>query len=233
MRKFYFATVGKYTEKTLRYGMMKSGCEGVVLFATEQTRDVAFRIKEDLTSNYGVPYFEIEIVEPNDFWGIVKVLVTKIVDITKTFGDVRIVVDLTGGTRTMSLASLTAVSLGKIKEIAEPYYYFYDEDENKIYEIELPKLILKQLSKSRINILRALRDAKKREKKIKSLAHLKKYLKSQKITITKGPISRHISYLKKLNFVIVEREGRECSVKISDDGLKYLRIIDELDRLNR
>ncbi|MCD6483796.1 MAG: hypothetical protein J7L47_01635 [Candidatus Odinarchaeota archaeon] len=143
MIRYYLATVGEHTEPTIMRAMSRNGCDELYLFASEKSYNVAKKIVDTARDVLKIKKSEIKLVNPLDIWSttieILKTLVEIMDQIDKSeHKKAKITIDITGGTRIMTLAA----TLAAVKAGINPKYYLYRSETDEIFETEIPFVLV-------------------------------------------------------------------------------------------
>lgn len=242
LKRYYLATVGDYTKKTILHGMFTTGCSGVYLFPSSETKEKAYEIVDEITNNFGLAGSEIKVIEVDslDYWGTVGRIIDCILGIYKKEEECEVIVDASGGTRIMTLAAITAAILARVDGI---YYFFYDYRNERIIKLNLPKISIRLPSDTKLMILKVLREVKKEGIKIKQYAQLAQQIEKklsvsevEKIGRSKGKLSEKINELARFGFikkVPLEEDKRRFLIEITKDGECIIRIAEKVEEINK
>ena len=140
--RYYLATVGEHTKPTIMRAMSKNGCDELYLFASERTKVIAEDIVETAREVLLIKKSKIKLVNPLDIWSttieILKTLYEIMEQNMNSSEEIKITIDVTGGTRIMTLAA----SLAAVKAGLNPKYYIYKPEKDEIVETEIPFVLV-------------------------------------------------------------------------------------------
>ena len=218
-KTLYIATVGEHN-KPIEIGLTRYQIDKVVLLPSKDTLTYAEKLKNKIYNDHGIPV-EIVIVKPFNLIDSLR----KTLEIIKNHKSYEPIVNMSCGTRTMSLGAQLAVDIEQGKAI----YILHRENKPPIGPIEIPtrKLSLtKKLGKFELRILKELE--KEDAESITDLA--RRLSKHKKKVVKKSTVSRYIKKLERLGMVKKENNGPygKKKVKLTELAKLYLDIQEKI-----
>jgi len=198
----YIATVGEHN-KPIEIGLARCQTDKVVLMPSKDTMTYAKELETKIQKTYGIPV-EIIKVEPFDLFDVLR----KTLKIIKTHEDYDPVINMSCGTRTMSLGAQFAADIERGKVI----YILHREDGPPIGPIEIPTRKLSLTKKLGTFALTILKELKKGE--AESITDLARRLSTPYKRRTKSMVSQYVKKLEKLGMVRREPGGPHGKKKI-------------------
>jgi len=226
---YYLATIGQYTKDLTINGLTRSEWDFAYLFPSSATRDTAIEIKNYFLQNQKIIAERIFIkeIDPYNFWNSLVGILEVIYDIKSKNVKNSIIVDISGGTRIMSIALHYAGTLVNAKII-----YILEDKSGERKKLTLPRLKRLKSSPQDSLILKILYKDKiietQRLLKNKIEEYLQKTQPERKFK-TKGlsppQLSRRLKALVDMGFV--EKgymKGRD--IKLTEYGMAYMKYLD-------
>lgn len=197
-------TVGQKREPIYETIKQTDKIKKIFYLATEETKENAESLKKEFKNLYDS---EMVVVEPDSFYDIISVAA----DIVKHQKE-EVVFNITGGTKTMSLA---CYSLAAINDNKCFYIYYYKGMMKKIELpiINIPNIEAVKKNKRKYQILEFLSSENK------SLSDI-----SSKLNLKKPTIFGHLEKLEKMK--LIGKSGRQKNLKfhITESGKILLRL---------
>jgi len=218
-KTLYIATVGEHN-KPIEIGLTKYPPHKVVLLPSKDTLPYAEELKRKIYNDYGIQT-EIVTVEPFNLIDSLR----KTLEIIKNHKEYEPIVNMSCGTRTMSLGAQLAVDIEQGKAI----YILHREKQPPIGPIEIPTRKLSLTRKLGKFELRVLKELEKGE--AESITQLAERLsKNKKKTVKKSTVSKCVKKLEKLGMVKREPNGKygKKKVKLTELAKLYLDIREKL-----
>ncbi|MCD6484618.1 MAG: hypothetical protein J7L47_05840 [Candidatus Odinarchaeota archaeon] len=231
MGSYLLCTVGFYTQDTIKYSIIKNQCDKIVFFASPDILSTAEDLKDFISKDMNVNASDISIIIVNhlDVWDVAMKVKSKIQEIVEKNENANIVVDVTGGTRIMTIGALIASVITNQNAV----YHFKDDKTKKIAPAKIPKslFIHKVLPWKKKIILEALYnyvcvEGKKNEVTYKKLKEIINDFSAEKnLGISPARISEDLTYLEKLGLLKKHKKGSKTKyISLTYAGKKYVQL---------
>ena len=229
MSSYLLCTVGLYTQDTIKYAIIKNQCDKIIFFASSETLSVAEDLKEFISGKMNVSDISIILVNHLDIWDVAMKVKNKIQEILEKDKNGKIVIDITGGSRIMTIGALIASVVTNQNAV----YYFKDNQKKKIVPTEIPKSLFlhKDLPWKKKIILEALYkyvcvDGNKNEVTYKKYKRIIKDFSDEKnLGISPARISEDLTYLEKIGLLEKhKKDSRTKYISLTYAGKKFVQL---------
>jgi len=200
MGKIFLVPVGEQMKPLYEGFRYVKNIEQVYLICSDYTRKMAEEMKDKLSAVYKIEVIETKAERIDE-------IIDDIITVIGDFRNKRIISNISGGTKIMSLACYILSSYTQ----GFSFYIFKDENAEMRY-VEVPSL--------KINIDLFVKNNSKKFKLLEKLSKKDYFLNqlSKELNIKSSTTNAHIYTLERAGMVRTERMGRKLMIKITSTG---------------
>ncbi|RLC37243.1 hypothetical protein DRH29_02665 [candidate division Kazan bacterium] len=200
MGKIFLVPVGEQMKPLYEGFRYVKNIEQVYLICSDYTRKMAKEMKDKLSAVYKIEVIETKAERIDD-------IIDDIITAIKDFKNKRIISNISGGTKIMSLACYI------ISSYTEGFsFYIFKDEKSEMKYVEVPSL--------KINIDLFVKNNSKKFKLLEKLSKKDYFLNqlSKELNIKSSTTNAHIYTLERTGMVKTERMGRKLIIKITTTG---------------